>query len=338
LQDKNEIINVLVVNEIGDEELRKISSISPRIKVTTSTHLWEAPEIPAGKGFDCDQEEFKNMLAQAEIIFGWRPPPNIIARAPRLKWIQTFLAGVDSILDKDIVNSGVTVTNMSGIYASQLAEVVFEKILMFAKMAPLHFLLQQERRWERHTLGKLNGKTLGIIGLGNIGLNVAYVGKAFGMRVVATRRSVKHISYSRNVDVVYPQEHLGSLLKESDFVVMILPSTSETYRMVGKTELRQMKPSAYIINVGRGNTLVEEDLIHALEEKWIAGAGLDAYLVEPLPKESKLWEFPNVIMTPHVAGLMDDLLEQVTDVFCQNLKLYIEGKKLIHVVSKKRGY
>jgi D-2-hydroxyacid dehydrogenase (NADP+) len=338
LAENNAMVNVLVVNDIGEAGLKKIASVSPRIQVVSSARLWAASETPAGKSLDCQSAEFQDMLARAEVIFGWRPPPNVIARAPHLKWIQTFLAGVDSILDPDIIRSDVIVTNMSGIYGSQLTEIVFEKMLMLVKKAPEHFRWQQERKWERHTLDKLYGKTLGIIGLGNIGLQIAGAGKTFGMRVVATRRSVKRISRARNVEVVYPPEQLGNLLKESDFVVMILPSTPETFKMIGEKELRQMKPTAYIINVGRGNTLNEEDLIRALEEKWIAGAGLDTYFKEPLPGDSKLWGFPNVIMTPHVAGLMDDLPEQVTAVFCRNLKRYIEGRKLEDVVSKKHGY
>jgi phosphoglycerate dehydrogenase-like enzyme len=338
LQVNNSIVNVLVVNDIGEVGLKKIASVSPHIQAVSSIRLWEAPETPAGQSQDCNAAEFQEMLARAEVVFGWRPPPNIVTRAPHLKWIQTFLAGVDSILDPDIVKSSVIVTNMSGIFRSQLTEIVFEKMLMLVKKAPEHFRLQQERKWERHSLDKLYGKTLGIIGLGNIGRQIACTGKAFGMRVIATRRSTKRISHTREVDVIYPQENLGNLLKESDFVVMVLPSTLETFKLIGEKELRQMKPTAYIINVGRGNTLIEEDLIRALEQKWIAGAGLDTYFKEPLPRDSKLWGFPNVIMTPHVAGLMDDLLEQVTEVFCRNLKLYTEGKKLDNVISKKNGY
>lgn len=334
----NDKINVLLVNKIEDEGLKKIASISPRINILTTAHLWESSETAAGKDRDCDAGEFAELLAQAEVILGWRPPPHVVARAPRLKWFQTFLAGVDSILDKDLINSDVIITNTSGIHASQLTEITFNYMLMFMKSAPEYFQLKQERRWERHPLIKLQGKTLGIIGLGSIGRQMARVGKVFGMQVVATRRSAKKVTRARNVDVVYPVEQLDQLLRESDFVVMVLPSTPLTHKMIGAKELHQMKPTAYLINVGRGNTLVEEDLIRALEEKWIAGAGLDCFATEPLPRESRLWTLPNVIMTPHVAGLVDNYVSSVVDLFCENLKLYVQGKKLFNIVSKKHGY
>lgn len=331
-------INVLVVNKLDDESLRKISAISPKIRVMTSSPFWEASDTTVGKKLDCMDAEFNKLLSQTEIIFGYRPPINVIERAPNLKWIQTMLAGVDHFLDQDMVKSRITITNAKGIHRIQITEVVFEKMLMFVKMAPMYFQYQQEKKWERHVLARLQGKTLGIIGLGNIGRQIAHVGKAFGMRVVAIRRTTKKISKARNVDILYPRAQLEQLLTESDFVVMVLPSTPETDKMIGAKELRQMKPSAYLINVGRGNTVVEEDLIRALEEKWIAGAGLDAFTVEPLPQSSKLWDFPNVIITPHVAGPIENYFQRATDLFCKNLKLYAEGQKLFNVVDKKHGY
>jgi phosphoglycerate dehydrogenase-like enzyme len=278
------------------------------------------------------------LLAEAEIIFGYRPPLNVTSRAPKLKWVQTVLAGVDHILDKEMVSSQILITNTSGMHAIQITEVVFEKMLMFVKKAPLYFQYQKEKKWERHVLGRLQGKTLGIIGLGNIGRQIALVGKAFGMRVVATRRTTRKISRARNVDVLYPVDHLNQLLAESDFVVMVLPYTPETDKLIGEKELRLMKPTAFLINVGRGNTMDEEALVRALTDKWIAGAGLDAFTVEPLPKDSKLWELPDVLITPHVAGPIENYFQRATDLFCDNLKLYVQGQKLFNVVDKKHGY
>jgi phosphoglycerate dehydrogenase-like enzyme len=331
-------INVLVVNKLDDESLKKISAVSPRIKVMTSWHLWDAQDTTSGKNTDCDSKEFNYMLAKAEVIFGFRPPKSVIQRAPNLKWIHTVLAGVDHFLDEEILKSKVLVTNSSGIHGIQIAEVVFEKMLMFVKMAPLYFNYQNQKIWERHILGRLYGKTLGIVGLGSIGKRIAFLGKAFGMRVVATRRSTRKISKAPYVDVLYPRAQLEQLLRESDFVVLVLPTTPETLNMIGKNELEIMKPTAFLINVGRGNTLDEDALIQALEEKRIAGAGLDAFVVEPLPPTSKLWELPNTILTPHIAGPIEDYFQRTTDLFCKNLELYVEGKKLFNLVDKKHGY
>jgi phosphoglycerate dehydrogenase-like enzyme len=336
--NEQNIINVLVVNKLDDESLKKISAVSPRIKIMTSWHLWDAQDTTSGKSTDCDIEEFNNMLAKAEVIFGFRPPKNVIQRAPNLKWIHTVLAGVDHFLDEEILKSKVLVTNSSGIHGIQIAEVVFEKMLMFVKMAPMYFNYQNQKIWERHVLGRLYGKTLGIVGLGSIGKRIAFLGKAFGMRVVGTRRSARKISKAPYVDVLYPRAQLEQLLRESDFVVLVLPTTPETLNMIGKNELEIMKPTAFLINVGRGNTLDEDALIQALQEKRIAGAGLDAYVVEPLPRTSKLWEFPNTILTPHIAGPIEDYFQRTTDLFCKNLELYVEGKKLFNLVDKKHGY
>jgi D-2-hydroxyacid dehydrogenase (NADP+) len=336
--DRQNDIFVLVVNKIDDEGLKQISSVSPRVKVLTSWQYWDAQDTTSGKVTDSDAPEFNEMLAKAEVIVGFRPPSNVLNRAPRLKWIHTILAGVDHFLDKDIAASNIFVTNSKGIHGVQITEVIFEKMLMFVKMAPMYFDYQNQKKWERHILGRLYGKTLGIIGLGSIGARTAQIGKAFGMRVIGTRRSARKITKASYVDVVYPRSQLDTLLKESDFVVMILPSTPETKNMIGERELSLMKPTAFLVNVGRGDTLDENALIRALQDKRIAGAGLDAFAVEPLPVESKLWSLPNVIISPHVSGPIEDYMQRTTDLFCKNLKLYVEGKKLFNVVNKKRGY
>jgi phosphoglycerate dehydrogenase-like enzyme len=156
--------------------------------------------------------------------------------------------------------------------------------------------------------------------------------------VIATRRSTRRATRARNVDLLLPREHLHQLLSESDFVAITLPFTAETNQLIGEAELRAMKPTAYLINIGRGRIVDEEALVRALSENWIAGAGLDVFATEPLPAESKLWELPNVIYSPHVAGGMEDYVARATDLFCENLKRYLNGKRLLTIVGKKRGY
>jgi phosphoglycerate dehydrogenase-like enzyme len=202
----------------------------------------------------------------------------------------------------------------------------------------LCFQLKQEKQWKHFTPTGLRSKTLGIVGLGNIGREVARLAKAFGMRVVATRRSAKQVAQARYVDVLLPREQLPQLLSDSDFVVISLPLTPETNEFIGEEELRTMKSTAYLINIARGNIVDEKALIRALDEKWIAGAGLDVFAREPLPTDSKLWGFANVILSPHVAGDMEDYKERATKLFCENLRRYMSGKKLLNVVSKRKGY
>jgi phosphoglycerate dehydrogenase-like enzyme len=158
------------------------------------------------------------------------------------------------------------------------------------------------------------------------------------MRVIGTRRSVTQMTRARYVDAVFPAKRLNEMISESDFVVLALPYTPETDKLIGVNELHAMKPTAYLINIGRGRTVDESALIRALEEHWIAGAGLDAFATEPLPANSKLWELSNVVYSPHVSGDGEDVWMKVTEQFCENLRRYLSGKRLLNVVHKKLGY
>jgi phosphoglycerate dehydrogenase-like enzyme len=211
-------------------------------------------------------------------------------------------------------------------------------MLMLAKQAPSCFQLKQYKQWKPFAPAVLYSKTVGIVGLGSIGREVARLAKAFGMRVIATRRSVRQPKHTRYVDMLFPPDQLLQLLSDSDFVVLAVPLTSETYRFIGEAQLRSMKSTAYLINIARGNVIDEDILIRALEEHWIAGAGLDVFAIEPLPANSRLWELPNVILSPHVAGAMENYVERATEVFCENLTRYLKGRRLINVVDKERGY
>jgi phosphoglycerate dehydrogenase-like enzyme len=329
-----ETVNVLVTTPIGDELLQQIADVSPRIKLSNVSELARSEQ----RGDLARQDELDALLAEAEVIYGLRLLKSVIARAPKLKWVQVMSAGVDRFLDDEFRQSSVIMTNVSGIHATPIGEIVLELMLMFAKQAPLCFQLKQEKQWKRFMPTVLRSKTVGIVGLGNIGREVARLAKAFGMRVVATRRSAKQVARAKYVDILLPREQLPRLIAESDFVVLSLPFTSETNKLIGEKELRTMKPTAYLINIARGNIVDEKALIRALDERWIAGAGLDVFATEPLPADSRLWEFTNVIFSPHIAGGMEDYNIQATELFCENLRRYLSGKNLLNVIDKKKGY
>jgi phosphoglycerate dehydrogenase-like enzyme len=336
------MLNVLVITPSfdkglphADEEiLRRIRAVSRKIKVTDASQMVMAEM----QGDNSKKEELDALLAEAEVLFGFIPPKSIIPRAPRIKWFQATSAGVDRHQGTEIWNSQVIITGVSGIHATPIGEFVMGLMLMFAKNTPLSFKMKQTREWQRYMSGTLRGKTVGIIGLGHIGGEVARLSKAFGMKVIATRRSAKAAGKAKNVDLLLPTSRMKELLGQSDYVAVTLPLTPETKHIIGEVELKAMKPTGYIMNIGRGSLIDQEALIKALEEKRIAGAGLDVTVPEPLLKESKLWDFDNVILSPHISGGMEDYMLRATELFCENLKRYMAGKKLLNVVDKKKGY
>ncbi len=327
-------VKVLVTIPLGDELLRQIRDVSPRVELVDAFELAAAEE-----GGDLSRRrEMDGLLADAEVVYGFGLPRNIVRRAPRLRWVQVISAGVDRYLDDEVRGSSLTLTNVSGIHATAIGEFVLQLMLMFTKQAMTCFRLKQERQWQRLGTTTLRSKTVGIVGLGHIGREVARLSKAFGMRVVATRRSATGASAARDVDLLLPPKQLPRLLSESDFVVICVPLTAETEGLIGEKELGMMKPTACLINIARGRIVDEDALVRALEYRRIAGAGLDVFSKEPLPPESKLWALPNVIMSPHISGGMEDYFERATEVFCRNLGRYLEGRRLMNVVNKDRGY
>jgi phosphoglycerate dehydrogenase-like enzyme len=337
-----EPINVLVATPAFDRTtpradeaiLRQISQAAPGITVKDGSALIMAEF----RGDAAAKDKLDALLAEADVIFGLILPRDLVKRAPRLKWVQAMSAGVDRLAQSDIWQSDVIITGVSGIHATVIGEFVMGLILQFAKGAAESFRMKQKHEWKRYATHTLRGKTAGIVGLGHIGQEVARLSRAFGMRVIATRRSTKQVRRARNVDVLYPPEQLNQLLAESDYVIICVPLTPQTQKLIGEKELNAMKSTAYIINIARGGIIDEAALVRALEEKRIAGAGLDVTTPEPLPPESRLWDMDNVILSPHVSGSMEDYTERSADIFCENLRRWRAGKKLVNVVDRKRGY
>ena len=319
----------------ADKEcLRLIRSVSPGIKVRDGAALAMAERAGDHSG----KKKLDALLAWADVIYGLWALQNTMARAPKLRWIQVISAGVDRWIGTDVWQSRVVLTGVSGIHATPIGEFVMLLMLMFAKNTLLGFKMMRSRRWRRYQAGILQGKTVGIVGLGHIGREVARLSKTFGMKTVATRRSSTKPGTARHVDLLLPPKRLKQMLAASDFIVVCVPLTPETRHIIGKSELDAMRPSAVLINVGRGHLIDEKALIRALEKKQIAGAGLDVTYTEPLPKDSPLWRLDNVILSPHISGDMEDYMLRATGVFCENLRRYLDGKKLLNVVDRKKGY
>ena len=256
-------------------------------------------------------DELSSHLSDAEIVCSYYMPRDWRALAPKLRWLQFPGAGVDSLAPTGLLdaNSGVIVTTAAGIHAETISEYVFGSMLMFNWNWPQMVRLQDKHKWARsaswyHLEGReLAGQTLGIIGLGHIGRRIAQLGRAFGMRVLGTSRSI-HTSEEQesDVDQFFLPEQLHELLPVCDYVVISVPLTRETEKLIGEAELRMMRSNTYLVNIARGRVIDEQALIRALREGWIAGAGQDVTEEEPLPSESPLYSIPNVILTPHISG------------------------------------
>jgi phosphoglycerate dehydrogenase-like enzyme len=279
------------------------------------------------------------ILKSVEVIIACRLPRGIHARAPHLRWVQYIGAGLDHLMPADeLRRANYVITNFSGVHAIPLAETVLTMMLTLVKSWSLFHEQQRRHIWQRHVIGELHGKTVGIIGLGRVGREIARVCSCMGMRVVAVRRSEPTDVPVEHVEKVLSRTQLHTLLAESDFVVGSAPSTPETYHMLGEAELRRMKPGAYLINVGRGQLIDEPVLVRALGEGWIAGAGLDVFEEEPLPEGSPLWDLPNVFVLPHQGSDTFRYLDRGVDLIRDNLRRYIDGSPLLNVVDPSRGY
>lgn len=291
-------------------------------------------------------DEFIARLPETDILCSYWVPENWRTLAPHLRWLQATGAGIDNlqptgILDQD---SGVQVTTAVGIQATTIGEYVFGSMLMFNRTWPEMVRLQDRHVWpvtpNWYKLGgrELVEQTVGIIGLGSIGHRVADLAHAFGMRVLATRRSAQPNEQEEGVDQLFPLSQLHTMLHQSDYVVLAVPLTDETRGLIGEAELRAMQPHTYLVNVARGHVVDEEALIRALREGWIAGAGLDVTEEEPLPANNPLFSLPNVILTPHISGVSVHYDRRLSALFADNLRRYRTGQSLRNLYDPVRGY
>ena len=283
------------------------------------------------------EEATEEMIDKAEIIFGC-PRVDFLAKARNLKWLQLHSAGADRYANKDYYcNKEVRVTNMSGVFGLPIAEHVFAMMLSFNRNLQEYAYQKLEHRWNGiDGTRDFYGATLGIIGLGDIGNEIAKRAKAFGARVLAVKRTKTDMP--EYVDELYLTENMDEVLKQSDYVVLALPSTGKTKGIITEEKLRIMKPGAFLVNIGRGALIDQDALIKALSEHWIAGAGIDVTTPEPLPQDSKLWDAPNLILTPHTSGGSPTNDQRRFNIFIENLNHYLKNETLKNVVDFKEGY
>ncbi|MEC0239262.1 D-2-hydroxyacid dehydrogenase [Paenibacillus dokdonensis] len=278
---------------------------------------------------ELDPDQIKN----AEIIVGWSRTiaEHALQEDSKLKWVQTWSAGVDTLPLERLRDRGILLTNSSGVHAIPISESIFAMMLSFSRQMHIAVRHQLQKNWKsdltipgHSTLGEINGKTLVIVGVGEIGRETARLAKAFGMHVIGVRRSDKP---EPNVDQMLTMDGLHEALGQGDYIVNVLPLTEETHHMFDAAAWKAAKKGACFINAGRGPTVDTSSLIDALNSGQISGAGLDVFEQEPLPTDNPLWTMEQVIITPHVAGSNDRYTERVVDIFTENVKAYTQGQK-----------
>ena len=337
-------IKILMTQRFTEAQLDRVRAVSPRLVVIQKSVKEDWDSSDTGHFFDGDEE----------IMYTFMPPRDL-SIAPRLKWVQLHSAGINHLTDHPILRSDILITTSSGIHATPIGEFAITMMLALARKVPLMVRKQDRAEWPKRKwnlfLGtELRGKTLGVVGYGSIGREVARIAThGFGMRVLALSRSGEKRDCGYHEpgvgdpegalpDAWFTRTQLLDLLAQSDFVLIAVPLTEETRYLIGERELRAMKPTAYIVNIARGGIADEAALVRALKENWIAGAGLDVFEQEPLPADSELWKLENALLAPHVSSATPHYDDRAVELFCENLRRYLRGDELLNLVNREKGY
>ncbi len=324
------------------ESLEKVIQVSPRIRLMTHV-VRSAEEIPT------------DLWKQVEILYTDRilPEPS---QAPNLRWVQFHYAGIDHVAAHPLLaKKDIQITTLSGAAAPQVAEHVLLMLLALGHKLPELYAYQARAewpkdRWERFRALELRHSTVGLIGYGSIGREVARLLHPLGTRILAAKRDARHPEDDGYIPEglgdpsgdlftrLYPIQALRSMIKECDFVVVCVPLSPATRGLIGEAEIAAMKPSAFLVDVSRGGIVNPQALQKALEEKRIAGAALDVFTEEPLPATSPFWKLPNVLITPHISGISAHYGARAMALFLENLKRYLAGNLLYNLYDPELGY
>ncbi|MFZ1040490.1 MAG: D-2-hydroxyacid dehydrogenase [Anaerolineales bacterium] len=296
--------------------------------------LLESAKLPEIQIFSATDVDAANASgADFEIVFGDpRLMPDLLPSLPRLRWVQSVYAGVESLLDPSLRRDYV-LTNARGVFGGLMSEFVFGYLLNHERRIFERYQAQQEHRWDRSNTGMLRGKTIGLLGVGSIGAHLARTAKFFEMNVRGYTRSSESCP---EVDLYFHGDRLLDLANGADYLVSVLPNTSETRHVVDAALLEALPPHAVFVNVGRGSALDESALIHALETKKIAAAVLDVFEQEPLPKEHPFWNTSNLLITFHTSA--PTLPEDIAKLFVENYHRFVNNEELMYRVDFVRGY
>ncbi|MGA9176524.1 MAG: D-2-hydroxyacid dehydrogenase [Desulfobacterales bacterium] len=285
-----------------------------------------------------DSEKLPALLKETEILLTFlQCDRKMIDAASQLKWIQAISAGVDYMPLDEIRRRGIVLTNGRGIHKIHMAEYAVAAMINLARGFHLLFRNQLQKKWERSVpQEEIHGATVGIIGLGVIGAEIAKKAALMGMRVIGVKRIPGPVDH---VEEVHAPDDMAAVFRRSDYIINLLPYTQETEKLIDQRFFDQMKPTACFINIGRGRTVNEDDLIEALRNKKIRAMVSDVYYTEPLPPESPLWDLDNVILTPHICGVSPQYMARAMQIIAHNLNVYLSGQgEMINLVDMQAGY
>jgi phosphoglycerate dehydrogenase-like enzyme len=274
-------------------------------------------------------------LANTEVLMAYNSPPGVLSAMPKLRWLQGMMAGVEGWLALPDLPASLPITCARGTHEESMPENILAGILYVAKPYAAAAANQKAGKWVATMAQPVSGKTLGILGLGAIGRNVARLAAALGMRVIGTRRRPERMEH---VATVVGPERSAEILAESDFVLNLLPATPETNNFINAERLATMKPTAWLLNFGRGHTIKDDDLVAAVKAKTIAGAVLDVFRQEPLPADHPFWGTEGILVLPHIGGPHPQRDKFVARLFAENLGRFLDGKPLKELVDRKAGY
>lgn len=313
-------MKLLIYPALDKNEVEEIASISDQVEILNIN----------------SEEEALQEIEAIDAIYGTITPA-LLERASKLNWIQAPSIGLENHMFPTLIESDIEITNMAGIFSDVIADHTLAYILMFTRGFHIYIRKQLARNWEPGVpVIHLANQTLGIIGLGGIGMEIASRGSACGMRVIAT--DAKQREKPNFVNELWKIDKLNDLLEESDFIVSCVPHSPETVKLIGEEQFQRMKTTAYFINISRGIVVDLAALTRALETRAIAGAGLDVFETEPLPSDHPLWEMENVIITPHIAGTSAYIQQRRVATLKENLRRYISGETLQNVVDHKKWF
>lgn len=341
---------LLIASYLEPEHVERIKLAAPQCEVIYEPDLIAAPRYPADhKGAPIkrtsDQEQkWLSFLKRTDILFDFDQTHmhDLPELAPNVRWMQATSSGIGQALHQLQYAQRMpqtVFTSARGVHDQPLAEFCLMVMMAFNKKLIHTIDNQRKKHWERFAGTDLRNRTIGIIGVGKVGQKIGQLCQCMGMNVLGVKRDTHNVN-PRDVHVneLYGQNELDKVLPRIEYLVLIAPHTPETEKMIGEKELATLPKGAILINIGRGALLDESALISALQSGHLGGAGLDVFEMEPLPKESPLWDMPNVIVSPHSGSTSDRENELITDIFCENLKNYFEGKPLINVIDTEKMF